>query len=71
MKTAARRITMIAEIALPVAAGQRAALADALRTLVDRVLIAWERTRQRRALAELDDRLLRDVGLGRAEADRR
>ena len=34
-----------------------------------RVPLAWiERSRQRRALAELDDRLLRDIGLTRAEA---
>ena len=34
-----------------------------------RAVLFWmERSRQRRALAELDDRLLRDIGLTRAEA---
>ena len=36
-----------------------------------RVIGAWiERHRQRRALAELDDRLLKDIGITRPEADR-
>ena len=36
-----------------------------------RVVWFWmERSRQRRALAELDDRLLRDIGLTRDEARR-
>jgi uncharacterized protein YjiS (DUF1127 family) len=35
------------------------------------VIVGWfERSRQRRALATLDDRLLRDIGLTRAEAQR-
>jgi uncharacterized protein YjiS (DUF1127 family) len=35
------------------------------------VIGAWiERHRQRRALAELDDRLLKDIGITRPEADR-
>ena len=34
-----------------------------------RAVLFWmERSRQRRALAELDDRLLRDIGLTREEA---
>jgi uncharacterized protein YjiS (DUF1127 family) len=34
-----------------------------------RAVLFWmERSRQRRALAELDDRLLRDIGLTRYEA---
>lgn len=34
------------------------------------LLLRWaERTRQRRHLAELDDRLLRDIGLSRAEVE--
>lgn len=46
------------------------------RVLADAILavLAWaagcaERGRQRRALAGLDDRMLRDVGLTRAEAE--
>jgi uncharacterized protein YjiS (DUF1127 family) len=36
-----------------------------------RVIWFWmERSRQRRALADLDDRLLRDIGLARDEARR-
>ena len=35
------------------------------------VIRMWfERSRQRRALAELDDRLLRDIGITRAQAGR-
>ncbi|MFZ1427689.1 MAG: DUF1127 domain-containing protein [Geminicoccaceae bacterium] len=39
-----------------------------------RVLVAWleaahERRRQRRALADLDDRSLRDIGLSRHQAE--
>jgi uncharacterized protein YjiS (DUF1127 family) len=35
------------------------------------VVRTWfDRSRQRRALAELDDRLLRDIGLTRAQAER-
>jgi uncharacterized protein YjiS (DUF1127 family) len=34
------------------------------------VLTCWERARQRRALAALDDHLLQDVGISRAEAIR-
>jgi uncharacterized protein YjiS (DUF1127 family) len=36
---------------------------------VRRLLARWiERTRQRQALATLDDRILRDIGITRAEA---
>ena len=36
-----------------------------------KVMLVWrERARQRRALTSLDDHLLRDVGLSRAEAVR-
>lgn len=35
----------------------------------DRALVWLERVRQRRHLAELDDRLLRDIGLSRAEVE--
>jgi uncharacterized protein YjiS (DUF1127 family) len=41
-----------------------ARLADAAVAIV----LSMERVRQRRALAELDDRLLRDIGLTRADA---
>jgi uncharacterized protein YjiS (DUF1127 family) len=35
------------------------------------ILLAWqERAAQRRALAELDDRMLKDIGLTRADVDR-
>jgi uncharacterized protein YjiS (DUF1127 family) len=48
--------------------------AEAGRGFVTRLfdqLITWlERTRQRRHLGELDDRLLRDIGLSRAEVER-
>jgi Uncharacterized conserved small protein len=36
--------------------------------LLDTVLDWMDRARERRALARLDDRLLADLGLGRAEA---
>lgn len=42
-------------------------------TLIDRIdlIMTWiERTQQRRALARLDDRLLADIGLCRAQAER-
>ena len=37
---------------------------------VDMLLLFQERARQRRALVELDDRLLRDIGVSRADAER-
>jgi uncharacterized protein YjiS (DUF1127 family) len=40
-------------------------LASPLRRLPDRLLLWLERSRQRRRLAALDDRMLRDIGLSR------
>ena len=37
--------------------------------LFDRVFIWLDRARQRRHLGELDDRLLRDIGLSRAKVE--
>jgi uncharacterized protein YjiS (DUF1127 family) len=37
--------------------------------LFDGVLVWLERARQRRHLGQLDDRLLRDIGLSRAEVE--
>ena len=37
--------------------------------LFDKVFTWLDRARQRRHLGELDDRLLRDIGLSRAEVD--
>lgn len=42
----------------------------ALPTAILRVLLVWQdRAHQRRHLATLDDRLLRDMGLSRADVD--
>lgn len=38
--------------------------------IFDRLLLRQERASQRQALSSLDDRMLRDIGVARAEADR-
>lgn len=43
---------------------------DFCRRLFDRLAVWFERSRQRRALAKLDDRMLRDIGVSRADANR-
>lgn len=40
-----------------------------LTRLLDSVMASMDRVRQRRHLAELDDRLLRDIGVSRAEVE--
>ena len=44
------------------------ALGSRLISTLDWMAAAAERSRQRRALAALDDRLLRDIGLSRGDA---
>ena len=51
------------------ACGERFQLSTLLDSVFCTLLVWQERARQRRHLARLDDRLLRDVGLGRAEAE--
>ena len=34
------------------------------------VIVRWARQRQRYSIAQLDDRILRDMGISRAEAER-
>ncbi|WP_119302199.1 DUF1127 domain-containing protein [Dongia deserti] len=41
----------------------------AVTRLFDQVFTWFERSRQRRHLGELDDRLLRDIGVSRAEVE--
>jgi len=62
--TASRPVTVHA-IALPWFAGRQ--LAWWLGRACEAVLTWAERTRQRRQLAELDDYMLRDIGLTRAD----
>jgi len=38
--------------------------------LFDHVFVRWERARQRRDLASLNDRVLHDIGLSRADVER-
>ena len=44
-------------------------LRSPVRSIIDLVLIWRERSRQRSALKYLDDRLLRDIGISRADAE--
>ena len=48
----------------------RNAMARLLRRLPETLRCWHQRQRQRRALAELDDRLLQDIGLTRVDANR-
>jgi uncharacterized protein YjiS (DUF1127 family) len=43
-------------------------LASRLRRLPDQVLMGLERSRQRRQLGQLDQRMLRDIGVSRSAA---
>ncbi len=40
-----------------------------LRSIIELLLVWRERSRQRNALKYLDDRLLRDIGISRADAE--
>lgn len=48
---------------------QGKATVPVLMRIVDTVMGWMDRARQRRHLAELDDRLLRDIGIGRADVE--
>jgi len=54
---------------LEMPARARAPMAEMLEAVLDRLSVWSERSRQRRRLADLDDRLLRDIGLSRAEVE--
>ncbi len=43
-------------------------LANTLRILFSRARFVWQRQRQRSRLLELDDRLLKDIGISRVDA---
>ena len=62
-----------ATVALPLIAvlprtGIKSAVQDAFLRVVETVLAWHDRTRQRRALRELSDHMLRDIGMDRAAA---
>ena len=40
-----------------------------VRSIIEVLLVWRQRSRQRSALSKLDDRLLRDIGIGRADAE--
>lgn len=46
------------------------ALGKAARGIFDALAAGWDRSRQRRVLAELDERMLRDIGITRTEVAR-
>jgi uncharacterized protein YjiS (DUF1127 family) len=48
----------------------RIAWSAAMVSLVDQIMLWQERGRSRRCLAALDDRMLRDIGIDRATAER-
>jgi uncharacterized protein YjiS (DUF1127 family) len=54
---------------LEVPARARAPIADTIQAMLDRAIVWWERSRQRHHLADLDDHLLRDIGLSRADVE--
>lgn len=67
---AGRQVPPIEPVAVP-AVSPGVALAASMKTFKDmiRILTEWhQRIRQRRHLLELDDRLLKDIGLSRADA---
>jgi uncharacterized protein YjiS (DUF1127 family) len=61
---------MIADLALHTEAPPRATTANRLRSFLVHLLKAYDRARQRRALARFDDWLLRDIGISRVDAAR-
>ncbi len=55
---------------LPNAAAFGQSIVEAIARLFEAVLIWQERAKQRRALAQLDARMLKDLGLSRADVER-
>ena len=49
---------------------RRTSVADGLQRATSQLLAWYARSRERHALAQLDDRMLRDIGIGPAEAHR-
>lgn len=50
--------------------GSRRSLASLVLTVSDAMATRMERARERRQLSELDPRMLKDIGLNRADAER-
>ena len=61
--------TLLHRIAAPALPASRR-LARGLAAAVELLLRCWDRSRQRRALERLDDAMLRDLGLSRADVMR-